>query len=363
VKILLLITDLEIGGTPTVVRELAIRLSPSIGVTVACLSRWGPVADQLKAAGVPVIVFSARGAVDLISATKQLISLVRTERFDTVFSFLIHANTVAALASPFVRDVRFLQSIQTTQPTPRWHWRLQSLVHHAAERVVVPSPSAARAAMDWGDVPAEKLVVIPNAVNSTSNSTVSTFKVQVARWRTARAHAANTHTIGFIGRLDPIKRIPDLLEAAALLDEAFRVHVYGEGEDRQRIENTIARLNLQHHVTLHGAIAWPTEALAMIDVLVLPSAAEGFGLVLIEAMAAGVPVVATDVPGICDVVENEVNGLLVPVGSPAMLAAAIRRVCEDGNLRNRLIVAALADVQVRFSWEKALAMYQNLLLG
>jgi glycosyltransferase involved in cell wall biosynthesis len=361
-KLLLLITDLEIGGTPTVVRELAIRLNESSDVTVACLSRQGPVAEQLIARGIPVIAFDARGAQDLIATTARLISVIRQERFDTVFSFLIHANLVAAIASRFCPGVRFLQSIQTTQPTPRWHWRLQSLVHHAAERVVVPSPSAAAAAMEWADVPADKIVLIPNAVDygcgsGTGGPPVSSLPTKKDHGRAVRA----TTTIGFIGRLDPIKRISDLLEALKLLDDRFVLEIFGEGEDRPRIENAIASLNLRHRVTLHGAIAHPEAALALIDILVLPSAAEGFGLVLIEAMAAGVPVVGTDVPGIRDVVRDGETGVLVPVASPSQLATAIRQVCDDPLIRHRLTTNAAADVRSRFSWDHVLPKYYSLL--
>jgi glycosyltransferase involved in cell wall biosynthesis len=169
-------------------------------------------------------------------------------------------------------------------------------------------------------------------------------------------------TIGFIGRLDPIKRVPDLLEAVALLDERFTLHLYGEGEDRPRIEREIARLHLQQRAILHGRIGRPQEALASIDVLVLPSAAEGFGLVLIEAMAAGVPVVATNVPGIRDVVEDGVTGLLVPAGSPPQIASAIRRLHEDDDLRHRLTEIAGQLVRRRYSWDVVLPQY-NLILG
>jgi len=180
--------------------------------------------------------------------------------------------------------------------------------------------------------------------------------------RAARATATATATIGFIGRLDPIKRIPDLLQAVAMLDAGFRLEIFGEGKDRPRIESEIARLHLQSRAILHGAIARPNEALHSTDVLVLPSAAEGFGLVLIEAMAAGVPVVATDVPGIRDVVRNEVTGLLVPVASPIKLAEAIRRVFDEVALRDRLTAAARIEVQSRFSWAVVLPQYIQLLL-
>jgi L-malate glycosyltransferase len=348
VKILLLITDLEIGGTPTVVRELAIRLGRSNNITVACLWRWGPVADQLRDAGVPVISFNAAGATDLFCTVVRLTSLIQHERFDIVFSFLIHANLAASLASRFCSNTRFLQSIQTTQPTPRWHWKLQSIVHLAAEWVVVPSPSAAQVAIDWADVPANKIVVIPNAVDCESVA---------PKARDTGAQFA----VGFIGRFDPIKRIPDLLEAMAILDDRFMLHLFGDGEDRARIEIEIDRLHLKNRVILHGLIAHPAEALKTIDLLCLPSAAEGFGLVLIEAMAACVPVIATNVPGICDVLKNEMTGLLVPVASPTKLAEAIQRVFDDAECRDRLITSARLDVRARFSWDLVLPQYKALL--
>ncbi|HSV13626.1 MAG TPA: glycosyltransferase, partial [Tepidisphaeraceae bacterium] len=142
-RILLLITDLELGGTPTVVRELAVRLRRDVAaahVEVACLSKWGPVATQLQEAGVTVTALDAKGVADL-GIVARLIRFLHGRKFDTVFSFLVHANTVAAMASVSVRDIRWIQAIQTTQPWPRWHWLAQGVAQLAADAVVVPSPS------------------------------------------------------------------------------------------------------------------------------------------------------------------------------------------------------------------------------
>jgi glycosyltransferase involved in cell wall biosynthesis len=347
-RILLLITDLEIGGTPTVVRELAVRLNdpPGAHVEAACLSAWGPVADHLREAGIEVTAMGARSARD-VGAIARLVKLIREHQIDTVFSFLIHANVAAAVARVFSREVRFIQSIQTTQPWPWWHWKLQAIAHNAAEAVVVPSESVARVAGEWSRVPRQKIVVIPNAID------VDAFRDMGPR--------PMPRKIGFLGRLDRIKRVPDLVEALSLLDRQYELHIYGEGAERARIENTIAHFGLGDRVTLHGAIAKPQAAIAAIDILVLPSEAEGFGLVLIEAMAARVPVVATDVPGIRDVVRNGETGLLVPVAQPGEMAAAIRRISEDDALRSRLIDAAFHDVRRRFTWSAVLPQYQRLL--
>lgn len=351
-RILLLITDLEIGGTPTVVRELAIRLRQpgKVHIAVACLSKWGPVADLLHAAQIDVTAFGATSVSALPGVVRRLVRLIHLERFDTVFSFLIHANATAALASCFCPGVRFLQSIQTTQPYPRWHWKLQRLVGIQAERMVVPSASAASVARSRAGIPADRIIVIPNAVDANSFNEL---------WnRPARASAICN--VGFIGRLDPVKRVPDLLEAMAGIP-LTHVHVFGEGSDRPRIAAIIARLRLSDSVTLYGTIARPQEALAQIDLLVLPSQAEGFGLVLIEAMAAGVPVIGTDVPGICDVIKNGVTGVLVAPRCPEAIRAAVLALEAKPQWRDAMVAEARADVIRRFSWETVIEGYQHLL--
>ncbi|MGE5611857.1 MAG: glycosyltransferase family 4 protein [Bacillota bacterium] len=350
-RILLLITDLEIGGTPTVVRELAIRLHRQEGVEVqvACLARWGLVAEQIRAAGVEVTALGACGITDL-RIVVGLARLIRQHCFDTVFSFLIHANAVAAAVSLFAREVRYIQSIQTTQPRPRWHWWLQGVVQAAADVVVVPSPSVARVAEQRSGISAKKIVVIPNAVEVG----------EYGRGCVSR-QGDGPIPIGFIGRLDPVKRLPDLLEAVKRLNGRVHLHVFGEGRERGRVESCIRELGIASWVTLHGAVPRPQEALAQIELLVLPSEAEGFGLVLIEAMAAGIPVVGTDVDGIRDVVKDGETGVLVPVAQPHALAGAIERVVGDEGLRRRVVEGAIGEVRSRFTWDAVFPRYIQLL--
>jgi glycosyltransferase involved in cell wall biosynthesis len=350
-RILLLITDLQIGGTPTVVRELATRLNDpanGIEVEVACLAKWGPVADQLRDAGVTVTAFGARGAAEFLGVRKRLVRLCREKQFDTVFSFLIHANAIAAAASSSLAGVRFIQSIQTTQPNPRWHWWVQSFIHGRAEWVVVPSPSAAEVAREWSGVRSEKIRVIANAVD------VEQFE------NLDPPLNVTPLPVGFIGRLDPIKRLPDLIHAVGLLRDRVRLHIFGEGSERPELERLIRHLQLTGIVTLHGVVPRPQDALRRIGLLVLPSKAEGFGLVLIEAMAAGVPVLATNVAGIRDVVRNGETGVLVPCDAQA-LAAALERLVEDPQRRARLAAAGGEDVRQRFTWAAVLPQYRELL--
>jgi glycosyltransferase involved in cell wall biosynthesis len=347
-RILLLITDLEIGGTPTVVRELAMRLSgPEAHVEVAVLKDLGPGGAYLRSRDFTVTPFEARDPLALPRVVRRLIRLIREHRIDTVVSFLIHANLAASLAVG--RDVRLFQSIQTTQARPKWHWTAQALIASRARRIIVPSPSVAQVAAERSAIALDQFEVIPNAINPDDFP-----RSQVP------STPPSLYPIGFIGRLDPVKRIPDLIDAVMPLSDRASLDIYGAGPEHERIRRIGARTGC---FTLHGEIASPARALSTMGLLVLPSEAEGFGLVLIEAMAAGVPVIATDVPGIRDVVRHEVNGLLVPAAAPADLTKAIERIIEDRALRERLIENGLRTVRENFIWDIVLPRYRRLLLS
>lgn len=359
-RVLFLITDLDLGGTPIVVRELATRLrSSELEIEVACLKPMGIVGEQLREAGVRVTSFDARGVRDLGRTTRALAKLVDERQIETVLSFLIHANFVASRAAWAWHDVRVLQSIQTTQPKPRWHWWLQRRIQEAAELIVVPSESIATRAMEWCGVPRGRLLVIPNAIDVAHFRGTGYQPVPAKDGLVARA---TTFRIGFVGRLDPVKRVEDLIAAVASLDATqFSLDIWGGGPE---FETLLLHKNLdggRPRVMFHGAVLDVRQAYAAMDVLVLPSDAEGFGLVLIEAMAAGVPVIGTNVDGIRDVIRDGETGLLVPPRDPSALAAALRRLSEDSALRQRLITNALVDVQERFAWPAVLEQYRALL--
>jgi glycosyltransferase involved in cell wall biosynthesis len=352
-RILLLITDLEIGGTPTVVRELATRLSaPSeVEVEVACLKGWGPVAGQLHDADVRVTALDVKRSSELPAAARKLRDMVRERQIDTVFSFLVHANVVAAVAARRLPGVRFIQSIQTVQPRPRWHWLAQRWAHRRAERVVVPSTAIAAFAAGRSGIPESKFVVIPNAVDAEAFPRVEVFRGPVVR-------------AGYLGRLDPAKEPRLLLPAlrAAGLGDQAELHYFGDGPERRPLEDLAARMGLTDRVRFHGTVRSPQEALGRIDVLWQPSAIEGFGLVVIEAMASGVPVVSQGAGGVLDIIRDGENGLLANVRSPHhMFAESLWKLREDEAFRQRLIEGGLRTVRERFTWAAVLPRYRELL--
>jgi glycosyltransferase involved in cell wall biosynthesis len=340
-RVLLFVTDLEVGGTPTVVRELARRLPAA---HIACLGRRGPVAEQIEQDSIGVTAFGV-GLLQLPAAVRRLRRLVREERIEIVLSFLVHANAVAALARWGGDSITWWQSIQTTQPTPRWHWPVQRFAARRAAGVIVPSEGVADVATRWAGVPRAKVHVLPNGVDATTLAD---------RVRPPRDGNKPLRLV-FLGRLDPIKRVPWLVRVVREIDNV-RLDIFGDGPDRPSAELAAAGSSA---VQFHGTMQ-REQALAVADALILPSRAEGFGLVLIEAMAAGVPVGAADVPGIRDVVQHDRTGLLFG-GQDDDLAAAVQSLRDGPRAAAGRAEAALRDVEERFLWQAIVPQYRRLL--
>lgn len=158
---------------------------------------------------------------------------------------------------------------------------------------------------------------------------------------------------------DHHKGISWLLRAAALVPEALFV-IAGDGPDRERLQKLAVDLCVQHRVVFLGFRQDIAALLSCCDVFVLPSLFEGLCLVILEAMAAGKPVVATDVAGTDDVIISGETGLLVPPANAEALAAAIKRVLQDPLLAARLAAAGNARVVSEFSSD-VMARRMNLI--
>ena len=196
--------------------------------------------------------------------------------------------------------------------------------------------------------------------------TVVPYGVDLARFRSARNGArADDVVIGSVGRLSREKGLDDLLRAAAQLVErgaAIRVVLAGDGPERARLVRLASRLGIEKRVGFRGEV--PHEqvpaVLSELDVFVMPSRAEGFGVAALEAAAMELPVVASRVHGIPDVVLDGETGLLVPPGDVSALADAISRLVSDAPLRSTMGRAGRAFVEQRYRWEDNVTQMERL---
>jgi glycosyltransferase involved in cell wall biosynthesis len=219
-----------------------------------------------------------------------------------------------------------------------------------AAAVIVLVPRAAESLREDG-VAMEKVHVLPSG-----------FDPALFERETDDLFAEVPHPrIGYVGRLAEQKR-PDLLvEAFGDVEEAARLVVVGDGPLREQVEAAVRRSPARDRITLHGFV--PHEqvpaVLRSLDLLVLPSIYEEMGSVLAEAMACGLPVVASDVGGIPDVVRDGETGILVPPGDVPALTKALDGVLRDPSLRTRLGEEARRQ-SVRYSWPGLAARIADL---
>ena len=166
-----------------------------------------------------------------------------------------------------------------------------------------------------------------------------------------RKEAGDKNTVLFIGALVKQKGADVLVEAFKRVMEKHKAEllIVGDGPERESLERLCRGLGVAAEFS--GYVEDTEEVLRKSSVLVLPSREEGFGLVLLEAMAAGVPVVATRVGGIPEIIADGENGLLVDREDPEALAEAISRILADPELRRRLVAKGF-ETLTRFSWEK-----------
>ena len=170
--------------------------------------------------------------------------------------------------------------------------------------------------------------------------------------------------IGTIANLYKNKGLEYIILAIAkvMYHNKFNFIIIGEGPERSKIENLIKKTNLENDVFLIGFISDAFEYLKAFDLFVLPSVKEGQPWTILEAMAAGVPIVATNIAGIPEMIENEKSGLLVEPADPDALANAIEKMLTRPSLAQECVKNALTAVKEKFSVEKMIRENENLLL-
>ena len=213
---------------------------------------------------------------------------------------------------------------------------MRDLVMSGAKRYVCPSESLRAIASRWHLVDPGRIVVLPNPISVPEAGDRDELR---------RRHGFDGQTLVFAGRLAPQKSLDVALEA--LRDcEGVSLVLAGDGPERQGLEELAERLGVAGRARFLGAQPRETvfELLTAADAVVLSSSWENFPHAVVEGLAAGTPVIATDVGGVGEVLTDEVNGLLVPHQDVAALAGAIRRFFGDEELRARLRAATRGSI-------------------
>ena len=323
--------------------------------SVCCLGQDGPQRGPLEASGCSVHVMNRRGRVDLLRVVAAAMRLLRQVR-----PHVIHVHRAAgdfwgqvlALGYPAARVVVTEHSLYANDAgDPRIRWPntfARRLLRGRITQTITISRAVADDLLAWRLTNTDRVTVIHNGVDTDSFVPAATPRGEIRR-------------IGAAGRIISPKGYEFLLEAISRISKrhpSVRLVIAGEGPDRRRLEALAGELDVVENVDFLGAVADMAGFYQGIDLFVLPSLREGFGIALVEAMSCGLPVIASRVGGITEIVEDGVNGLLVPAADAAVLAEAISRCLDAPEYVRRLGMAARNTAQDRFSIRGMVRRYE-----
>lgn len=339
------------GGAERQMLTLAALLPRSaFDVRFVLLWQRGPWADRAEALGASVEVLGLhRGRClrprCLLAVARAIVRYVRLVRdVDLVDAWLVPAYTFAGLLQPIARAPVLIAGRRSMADVYRhkpWYRRLAArLATRAVAAVVANSTTAAHEAIAEEGLPRERVHVIPNGVAPMEAGASERSDIR-REW----AVGEDDIVVGCVSNLKPGKGVDDLVRLAADVHRDapnLRFVLVGGGPMRSQLAALIEQLGLPGIVVLHGPEPDARRLYPAFDVVAHVSASEGLPNVVLEAAAAGRPIVATAVGGTTDVLTSEVNGLLVPYGDGPRLREAILRLAHDPALRDRLGAAARA---------------------
>jgi glycosyltransferase involved in cell wall biosynthesis len=358
----LFLPDLAGGGAQRVMANVANGLAGrGHRVDMVLLQKVGPYLSDL----VPAVRVVDLHAGTVRSGVYPLVGYLRSVRPDILLSALDYANVGALIAGRLARvPTRVVPTVHIAHSRVAAHDRnahyavvqaAMRLTYPGADAIVAVSQGAAEDMIRHTRVPQSLVRVIYNPV-------ITPMLLSSAGERPSHPWFASGEApvVVAMGRLTAQKDFPTLLRAVAALREKqeVRLLILGEGEERDRLEETVRQLDLTECVSLPGFIRDPFAYLAHASLFVLSSAWEALPTVLIEALALGVPVVSTDcVSGPAEILRGGRYGRLVPVGDAQAMAEAIRKAVNEP----RPVIPAA--VLRPYTLDAAIDRYENLVVG
>lgn len=345
VNVMYVVHGFDIGGLEKCVVDLVNGIDRRyFNPSICCLTHTGASQDKLVRDDVRIFEMHKRTGNDF-SLFFKLARLFHRERIQVVHSgnwgTYLESVIAARLARvPVVIHVKHgMETDQFVHKNGRKE-RVRNLVQYVFsnfhDTIITVSNQIKMHYVDSVRIPEEKIDVICNGVDI--DLFRSCEQTRIAKRRELNV-AEDEILLGSIGRLAPVKNYSSLLQAMQLVvstQKNVKLILVGDGPEKERLSHQIAELHLTANVSLLGERSDIAGLLNAMDLFVLPSYTEGISIAMLEAMATGLPLVATDVGGNAELVENGVNGLLFPSDHHGQLAQAILKCVETNSLRMQM---------------------------
>ena len=362
VRIAFCITDLDRGGAELALVQVIRRLDRDRWAPhVYCLTHRGKLADELEELGVPVSCYEL-GKWNLPLVLWRLRSALKASRPAVVQTFLYHANILGRVAAWMAGVPHVLSGIRVAEKRSWFRLALDRWTDRFVSKHVCVSEGVKRFSVQQGGLPEPKMVVVPNGVD------VARFKEAEPANLTEFGIPGGAFTALFVGRLEP-QKAPEMLIQG--LSPLFPPHPHlhllmvGAGSLESSLRDRAAALNIVDNVHFAGRQRDIPGIMRSADCLVLTSLWEGMPNVVLEAMAAGLPVVTTDVEGVRELIDSPRTGFIVPIAEPDALQEPVALLIGSEQLRTDMAAAAQVHVSQLFTWDATaagfVAVYDGLL--
>lgn len=363
-KLLLITHDLAIGGLQQVVVNLCRFLDRGkFDISVLCLNALGEFAPEVEKLGIRVMLLPQRVVGPDYFSFFKVAKIVRDEGIEIIHSHNTQALIDGALAGLMsgVKRVVHTDHARAFPDKKRYmvaEWALSHLVY----KVVGVSDHTCENLIQFEKINCSKIVMIPNGIDGRK------FQRQIDKDAKRRELGVRLvgPVIGLGVRLAEQKGITFLLQAMPAILNRFpelTLLIAGDGPSRDSLEAEAVNIGIRNHVIFAGSRLDMDEILGMLDLYVLPSLWEGLPMVLLEALAARCPVVATDVGGVNMAIIDGETGCLVTPGRPEELSASVIRLLSDHALRGRCINNGFELFQKEFDAEMMAKSYERLYLA
>lgn len=362
IRVLQVSHDLGVGGLPRVVETLCRAIDPALfEVSALCLNFGGELADALTGDGIAVHVLEqAERKPDYLSSLR-VARFLRAGAFDVVHSHNTQPFLDAAVGTLLARRRSVLVHTDHARnfPDKLRYMVLENLLARRAYRVVGVSEHTTENLHRYERIPRRKLVTIPNGIDGR----LFEGTVDRAAIRSSLGVPPGARVALFGSRLEAQKDVPTLLAAMAMLAARrpdLHLVIAGQGSLQDDLRARAAALGISARVSFVGVRLDMPDLLRAADLFVLSSIWEGLPMVILEALAAGCPIVSTAVGGVPAAVVDGETGLLVPPSDPSALAGALERMVGDDALRRRVAAAGRALFAERFSAAAMARRYEAL---
>ncbi len=351
-RILHLITRLPIGGAERLLLGILRNLDPNeFESVVCCIQDRGELADEVEALGIPVIALDLmqRGGYDR-AVVPSLRRIMRERHIDLIHTHLYHANLYGRLAAR-KESIAAIASVHNTYKKRKWYRHLINRWLVGKTFVVTAgSEDVEKDLLTVDRLPKNKVVRLPNSIDLSRVNTPHSKAEAKQRF----GFAEKDLVIGTVGRVEEQKGHIFLLEAFTKLrqrpdGQRLKLLLVGDGRLLSQLKEVTERLGISEAVRFPGNIPELADVYRAIDLFAMPSLWEGLSLAMLEAMAAGLPMVATEVGGARDVLGDNQWGLLVPPHDAAALASSIGKLLDAPSATACLAAAGRERVHANYS--------------